>query len=109
MSEFDFAVIARNLPYLWEGLQLSVRLAAISIAAGIVLGSLLAVLRMSRIAPLSWAAKAYVNLFRSVPLILVIFWFYFLVPVMIGRSTGPFMSAIVAFTLLKQRITARSS
>ena len=42
MSEFDFAVIARNLPYLWEGLQLSLMLAAISIAAGIVLGSLLA-------------------------------------------------------------------
>ena len=40
MSEFDFAVIARNLPYLWEGLQLSLMLAAISIAAGIVLGSL---------------------------------------------------------------------
>ena len=56
MSEFDFAVIARNLPYLWEGLQLSLMLAAISIAAGIVLGSLLALLRMSRIAPLSWAA-----------------------------------------------------
>ena len=56
---------------------------------------------MSRIAPLSWAAKAYVNFFRSVPLILVIFRFYFLVPMMIGRSTGPFMSAIVAFTLFE--------
>ena len=56
-------MIARNLPYLWEGLQLSLMLAAISIAAGIVLGSLLALLRMSRIAPLSRAAKAYVNFF----------------------------------------------
>src|SRR5829696_317808 len=105
MSEFDFAVIARNLPYLWEGLQLSLMLAAISIAAGIVLGgSLLALLRMSRIAPLSWAAKAYVNFFRSVPLILVIFWFYFLVPMMIGRSTGPFMSELWPSRCLKRRI-----
>src|SRR3954447_9028248 len=101
MNEFDFAVIVRNVPYLWEGLKLSLSLAAVSIAAGVVLGSLLALLRMSSRAPLAWAAKTYVNFFRSVPLILVIFWFYFLVPLMIGRSTGPFLSAVVAFTLFE--------
>src|SRR5215218_3657180 len=109
MNEFDFAVIARNLPYLWEGLQLSLMLAAISIAAGIVLGSLLALLRMSRIALLSWGAKAYVNFFRSVPLILVIFWFYFFVPMMIGRSTGHSCLQLWPSHCLKRRITARSS
>jgi glutamate/aspartate transport system permease protein len=101
MSKFDFDVILRNLPYLWEGLQLSFMLAALAIAGGIFFGSILAVLRMSSIRPVAWAALGYVNFFRSVPLILVIFWFYFLVPLVLGRATGPFLSALVAFTLFE--------
>jgi glutamate/aspartate transport system permease protein len=101
MSDFDFNVIVRNLPYLWQGLQLSLLLAAISILGGMFFGAILAVLRMSSIPPVAWVAKVYVNFFRSVPLILVIFWLYFLVPLLLGRSTGPFLSAIVAFTLFE--------
>src|SRR5258708_14466341 len=58
-------------------------------------------LRMSRIRPVAWLALAYVNFFRSVPLILVIFWIYFLVPLLLGRATGPFLSAVLAFTLFE--------
>lgn len=101
MGKFDFDVVVRNLPYLWEGLQLSFMLAGLAIAGGILFGSILAVLRMSSVRPVAWAALGYVNFFRSVPLILVIFWFYFLVPLVLGRATGPFLSALIAFTLFE--------
>ena len=50
---------------------------------------------------MAWLALGYVNFFRSVPLILVIFWIYFLVPLLLGRATGPFLSAWIAFTLFE--------
>jgi glutamate/aspartate transport system permease protein len=101
MNDFSVGVIVRNLPYLWEGLQLSFLLAALAIAGGVALGALLAVVRLSATGPLAWAAAAYVNFFRSVPLILVIFWIYFLIPLVLGHSTGPFLSAVVALSLFE--------
>jgi glutamate/aspartate transport system permease protein len=101
MGHLDVNVILRNLPYLWEGLQLSFLLAAIAIAGGIFFGVIMALMRMSSIRPVAWIALGYVNFFRSVPLILVIFWIYFLVPLLLGRATGPFLSAVVAFTLFE--------
>jgi glutamate/aspartate transport system permease protein len=87
MNDFSVDVIVRNWPYLWEGLQLSFLLAALAIAGGVALGALLAVVRLSATGPLAWAAAAYVNFFRSVPLILVIFWIYFLVPLVLVALT----------------------
>ena len=101
MSGFDFDVIWNNLPFLWEGLQLSLWLTLLAILGGIVLGTLLALMRLSGFLPLSLFASGYVNLIRSIPLILVIFWFYFLVPLAIGRPIGSFYSALIAFTLFE--------
>ncbi len=101
MQGFDFAVITDNLPFLWQGLQLSLWLTFLAILGGIVLGTLLALMRLSPILPLSWFAAGYVNLIRSVPLILVIFWFYFLVPLAVGRPIGSFYSALIAFVLFE--------
>jgi glutamate/aspartate transport system permease protein len=101
MSEFDFNVILDNLPFLWEGLQLSLLLTVLAILGGIVLGTLLALMRLSGFLPLSLFASGYVNLIRSIPLILVIFWFYFLVPLAIGRPIGGFYSALIAFVLFE--------
>ena len=101
MGSLDPDVIWRNLPYLWDGLKLSFQLAGLAIAGGMFLGAIMAVLRMSSIKPVAWVAAGYVNFFRSVPLILVIFWFYFLVPLLLGRATGPFVSAVIAFTLFE--------
>jgi glutamate/aspartate transport system permease protein len=101
VGALDYSVVVRNLPYLWTGLQLSLLLAALAILGGILLGSIMSMLRMSRVRPVAWLALAYVNFFRSVPLILVIFWIYFLVPLLLGRATGPFLSAWIAFTLFE--------
>ena len=101
MTDFDFGVIWNSLPFLWEGLQLSLWLTFLAVIGGIVLGTLLALARLSGILPLALIAAGYVNLIRSVPLILVIFWFYFLVPLVLGRPVGSFYSALIAFTLFE--------
>jgi len=101
MSGFDFGVIIDNLPFLWKGLQLSLWLTFLAIIGGIILGTFLALMRLSGILPLSLFAAGYVNLIRSVPLILVIFWFYFLVPLALGRPIGSFYSALIAFVLFE--------
>src|SRR5262252_4192181 len=78
---FDFEVIQRAAPYLFrEGMTFTVTLTLLAMAGGIVFGTALAMMRLGSFKPLSLAAGGYVNLMRSVPLVLVIFWFYFLVP-----------------------------
>ncbi len=80
-SNFDWDVIIRSLPYLFiDGMRFTVFLTAVATAGGLVLGTLLALMRLSGIAPLALLAGGYVNLMRSIPLVLVIFWIYFLVP-----------------------------
>lgn len=101
MGDFDFGVILNNLPFLWQGLQLSLWLTFLAVLGGIALGTLLALARLSGIKPLAFLAAAYVNLIRSVPLILVIFWFYFLVPLAVGRPIGGFYSALIAFVMFE--------
>lgn len=101
MFDFDFGVILNNLPFLWQGLQLSLLLTGLAVIGGIFFGTILALMRLSGILPLSLLAATYVNLIRSVPLILVIFWFYFLVPLILGRPIGSFYSALIAFTLFE--------
>lgn len=101
MSDFDFAVIADNLPFLAKGLALSLWLTFLVIIGGIVLGAGLALMRLSSSKAVSLLSATYVNLIRSVPLILVIFWFYFLVPLALGRPIGSFYSVLIAFTLFE--------
>lgn len=101
MGEFDFSVIFDNMPFLLKGMQTTLLLTALAMFGGIVLGTLLALARISSIKPLSFVAASYINFFRSLPLILVIFWFYFLVPLVLGRPVGGFYSVLVAFTLFE--------
>jgi glutamate/aspartate transport system permease protein len=107
---FDWGEIQRSIPYLFrEGMTFTVTLTLLSMTGGIVFGTLLAMMRLAKFKPLSIVAGAYVNLMRSIPLVLVIFWFYFLVPYIgawIMRETQPikvgaFYSALVTFTMFE--------
>ena len=109
-SGFDFDVIERSLGYLFrEGMSFTLTLTLIAMTGGIIFGTLLAMMRLSSFKPLSWAAGAYVNLMRSIPLVLVIFWFFFLVPYIgawvIGSNqpirVGAFYSAAITFTMFE--------
>ena len=97
-SGYDFDVIQRSLPYLFrEGMTFTVTLTLLAMTGGIVFGTLLAMMRLAAFAPLSMFAGAYVNLMRSLPLVLVIFWFFFLVPLiaqaLIGAERPPQIGA----------------
>lgn len=109
-SGYDFDVIQRSLPYLFrEGMTFTLTLTLLAMTGGIVFGTLLAMMRLSSITPLSLAAGAYVNLMRSLPLVLVIFWFFFLVPYIaawvVGAkqpiAVGAFWSAVITFTMFE--------
>jgi glutamate/aspartate transport system permease protein len=88
VSDLDFEVVGRSLPYVMTGLQYTLQLTLVAALGGTFFGTLLAMARLSPLRPLSLVAGGYVNLMRSVPLLLVIFWFYFLVPVIIQSLTG---------------------
>jgi glutamate/aspartate transport system permease protein len=107
---FDWNVIQRSWGYLFrEGMTFTVTLTLLSMAGGIVFGTLLAMMRLSSFKPVSMLAGGYVNLMRSIPLVLVIFWFFFLVPYIgawITRAerpiqVGAFYSALVTFTMFE--------
>ncbi|WP_284179742.1 ABC transporter permease subunit [Rhabdaerophilum sp. SD176] len=110
MFQFDFDIILKTLPYLLkEGMAFTLTLTALAAFGGLVLGTLLALMRLSTLPGLALAATGYVNLMRSLPLVLVIFWFYFLVPY-IGQAilrterpveVGAFASALITFTLFE--------
>jgi glutamate/aspartate transport system permease protein len=100
-SDFDWAVIVRAWPFLLQGMWLTLQLTFIAILGGIVFGTLLALCRLSRLRVISFTAGSYVNFFRSMPLILVIFWFYFLVPTVVGRPIGGFYSVLIAFVMFE--------
>jgi glutamate/aspartate transport system permease protein len=85
---FDFDVIGRSLPYLWKGFLYTVELTAIASLGGLFFGTLLVLGRLSPIKPLSMIAAGYVNLMRSIPLVLVLFWFFFLMPQVLQLATG---------------------
>ncbi|MGV3743000.1 MAG: amino acid ABC transporter permease [Burkholderiaceae bacterium] len=109
-ADFDFDVIARSWQYLFfTGMSFTVQLTVLSMLGGLALGTVLAMLRLSRYRVLALPAAAYVNTIRSIPLVLVIFWFYFLVPYIgawiIGADqpikVGAFSSSLITFTLFE--------
>ena len=80
MYEFDWSSIPGALPFLWDGMKISLVITAQAVLVGIVWGTALAMMRLSSVKPLSWFAAGYVNPFRAVPLVMVLLWFFLIVP-----------------------------
>ncbi len=105
----SWQVLLAALPQLAEGLVFSVTLAAVSAIAGMLVGIPIALARISGARALSAVAWAYVTLFRCVPLLLVIFWFYLLMPLLAQRvigarfpvPIGPVYSAFFTFMIFE--------
>ena len=109
-SNFDFDVIERSWVYLFKtGMAFTLELTGFAMVGGILIGTLLAMMRLSKFKALAVVATGYVNLIRSIPLVLVIFWFYFLVPYIgawiIGAKepimVGAFSSSLITFILFE--------
>jgi glutamate/aspartate transport system permease protein len=108
MYAFDWSSIPGALPCLWTGMKVTLRITLTAIVVGIALGTLLAVMRMSKSRLLSWISVGYVNTFRSIPLIMVLLWFFLIVPSLIERlfslsrtTDTRLTSALVAFSLFQ--------
>ncbi len=92
-------VIVRNLPYLMEGFKVTLYLAAISIVLSFFLGTFLGMARIAKSALIRIPATVYIEVVRGTPLIMVIFWIFFLLPIVVGHSIEPFTSAVAAFVI----------
>ncbi len=97
----DYSPLIRNAGFLVDGLLLSLTLTLLGVIGGLAVGMVLALVRLFTGTIGNRLVDAYVFLFRAIPLILVIFWFYFMVPLILGRPVGAWTSAIVAFILFE--------
>ena len=95
------ATLRDSADLLWSGMLLSLLLVLVGSVGGLLGGLLLAVARLSRFRLLSVPATVYVTVLRSVPLILVLFWFYFMAPLVTGHPVGALYSALTAFVLFE--------
>jgi glutamate/aspartate transport system permease protein len=100
-ADLDFSVLAASLPFIQTGLLFSLKLTFVAMSGGIVLGTLLALARISGPAWAARAAAAYVNVMRSIPLVLVILWFFLAIPLLTGAPMGAENSALITFTVFE--------
>lgn len=96
------------MPFLLQGLVITAKITVTAIVIGILWGTILAMMRLSSIKIVSWLAALYVNAFRSVPLVMVLLWFYLIVPNLVQNVLGispktdiRLISAMVAFSLFE--------
>jgi glutamate/aspartate transport system permease protein len=94
LSFFDLEMLRK---FVLSGLVFSVQLTVVATLGGVVVGTLLALMRLSGQRWLMAPATVYVNGMRSVPLVMVILWFYLLIPFLIGKPIGAEMSAVITF------------
>lgn len=107
--EFDFSAITPSaIKVLGEGMLVSLKITAVAIAFGMAWGTLLAMMRLSGRRTLQWFAAGYVNVFRSIPLVMVLLWFFLIVPQLLQKVFGlspsndlRMTSALVAFSLFE--------
>ncbi len=102
MYAFDWSSILTALPFLWQGMVITLEITLVAIVVGILLGTIIAVVRLSKSSVLSAIAAAYVTLFRSIPLVMVLLWFQLALVPPVVRWLFPKanldLNLIIAFT-----------
>jgi glutamate/aspartate transport system permease protein len=109
MGRLDFSAVADALPFLSKGLLFSLELTFVAFLGGLVLGTALALTRHLNVRFATSLATVYITLMRSIPLIMVLFWFFFLMPLILMWATGaarpvpigPVWTAFITFTLFE--------
>ncbi|WP_144569134.1 amino acid ABC transporter permease [Bacillus pseudomycoides] len=95
----DFSAITPSIPYILKGLEVTLKIVAVSALVGFILGTLLALCKIARVRVLNIAADLYTSIFRGTPLVLQLMIIYFGVPQMIGYDIPAFLAAVLAFSL----------
>ncbi|MBS0402767.1 MAG: ABC transporter permease subunit [Proteobacteria bacterium] len=108
MEHFDFAGLWAARAILYEGAWITLKVTLVAIACGIAFGTLLAVCAVVRVRTLNVFTRAYVTLFRSIPLVMLLLWFFLIVPQLLKAifDLSPsvdirLVSAMVAFSMLE--------
>ena len=96
---FNTEVMIRAWPLLMQGLWITIKLGVASIFAGLVLGLLLALMRMYSVTPLKVVSRIYIDVFRSIPLLVLLIVIYYALP-FVGIRLSPFGSAMAALTMV---------
>jgi glutamate/aspartate transport system permease protein len=99
--DFSFLNAQVISSFVVKGFLFSIQLTLVAMIGGIALGTLLALMRLSGKKWLVLPAAIYVNTLRSIPLVMVILWFFLLIPLLIGRPMGAEVSAIITFTIFE--------
>jgi polar amino acid transport system permease protein len=102
---FNWPVFRDALPLLLEGLWITILLGAVSIVAGLVTGLSMALVRLYGILPLRAAARIYIDVFRSIPLLVLLVLVYYALP-FVGIRLTSFTAAATALTLVSCAYTA---
>lgn len=95
----DFSAITPSIPYILKGLEVTLKIVAVSALVGFILGTLLALCKITRMRALNIAADIYTSIFRGTPLVLQLMIIYFGVPQIIGYEIPAFLAAVLAFSL----------
>ncbi|MEE4361406.1 MAG: amino acid ABC transporter permease [Pseudomonadales bacterium] len=101
----NWDVLTRTFPLLLTGLKVTAQLGVVSIAAGLVLGLLIALVRLYAPTPLGLLARGYIDVFRSIPLLVLLIVVYYALP-FVGLRLSPFLSAACALSLVSAAYTA---
>ena len=86
MFNIDFSSVTNSWRFLLDGASFTLELTLVAVTGGLLLGTLIAVARLSHKWWLKTLASAYVNAIRSVPLVLLLFWVFFLMPELLRTS-----------------------
>jgi polar amino acid transport system permease protein len=96
---WDFAPVIASAPLLAEGLVNTLKVTGVSLACGLALGLALALMRLSRHGLLAWPAGFVIEVFRTTPPLVQLFWFFFALPLIVGIEMTPFLAACVTFSI----------
>ena len=96
---WDFTPVVANAPLLAEGLANTLKVTAVALACGLVLGLALSLMRLSSRRWLSWPAGFVIEVFRTTPPLVQLFWFFFALPLLAGIEMTPFAAAAVTFSI----------
>jgi polar amino acid transport system permease protein len=96
---FDWQVIIANDHLLWLGLLTTIKYTLITASAGLVIGLAVALAQLTRVTPLVLAARAFVEFFRNIPLLVWLLWSYYALPIFLGLNITKEMAGILALSL----------
>jgi polar amino acid transport system permease protein len=95
----DFPAIAPSIPFILQGIPVTLKIVGLSALIGFILAVILALMKISRIKPLMWIADAYTSVFRGTPLILQLLIIYYGAPQILGFEIDPYPAAVATFAL----------